>query len=119
MKIILAKPRGFCAGVDRAIICVEKTLERHGAPVYVLNDIVHNKVVVDDLRKKGAVFVKDLTDVPEGAILLFSKWSGGGESTIMAVEGRFANRRARRGGPLGIPRPVLTSVERLVDGKGG
>jgi len=58
--------------VDRAIVCVEKALERHGAPVYVLNDIVHNKAVVDELRAKGAVFVKDLNDVPPGAHLLFS-----------------------------------------------
>lgn len=72
MKILLAKPRGFCAGVDRAIICVEKALERHGSPVYVLNDIVHNKAVVDELRAKGAVFVKDLDEVPEGSHLLFS-----------------------------------------------
>lgn len=72
MKILLAKPRGFCAGVDRAIVCVEKAIERHGPPVYVLNDIVHNKAVVDELRAKGAVFVKDLDDVPEGAHLLFS-----------------------------------------------
>ena len=72
MKILLAKPRGFCAGVDRAIICVEKALERHGSPVYVLNDIVHNKAVVDELRQKGAIFVKDLHDVPKGAHLLFS-----------------------------------------------
>ena len=72
MKIILAKPRGFCAGVERAIICVEKALERYGPPVYVLNDIVHNKAVVDELKDKGAVFVKDLRDVPEGSHLLFS-----------------------------------------------
>lgn len=72
MKIVLAKPRGFCAGVERAIICVEKALERYGPPVYVLNDIVHNKAVVDELRAKGAIFVKDLADVPEGAHLLFS-----------------------------------------------
>lgn len=79
MKILLAKPRGFCAGVDRAIICVEKALERHGAPVYVLNDIVHNKAVVDELRAKGAVFVKDLNEVPEGAHLLFSAHGVGPE----------------------------------------
>lgn len=79
MKIILAKPRGFCAGVDRAIVCVEKALERHGAPVYVLNDIVHNKAVVDELREKGAVFVKDMNDVPEGAHLLFSAHGVGPE----------------------------------------
>ncbi len=72
MKIILAKPRGFCAGVERAIKCVEQALERYGAPVYVLNDIVHNSAVVDRLRAKGAVFVKDMDAVPEGAHLLFS-----------------------------------------------
>ena len=83
MKILLAKPRGFCAGVDRAIICVERALERYGAPVYVLNDIVHNKAVVNDLRDKGAVFVKQLEDVPPGSHLLFSahgvgpdRWEG-------------------------------------------
>jgi 4-hydroxy-3-methylbut-2-enyl diphosphate reductase len=79
MKIILAKPRGFCAGVDRAIICVEKALERHGAPVYVLNDIVHNKHVVDDLRQKGAIFVKGMDDVPPGSHLLFSAHGVGPE----------------------------------------
>ena len=72
MKLLLAKPRGFCAGVDRAIICVEKALERYGPPIYVLNDIVHNKAVVDELREKGALFVKDLEDVPPGSHLLFS-----------------------------------------------
>ena len=72
MHIILATPRGFCAGVERAIICVEEALERYGAPVYVLNDIVHNKAVVDDLREKGAVFVKHLDEVPPGSHLLFS-----------------------------------------------
>ena len=72
MKIILARPRGFCAGVERAIRCVEQALERYGAPVYVLNDIVHNAHVVNDLKAKGAVFVKDIQEVPEGAHLLFS-----------------------------------------------
>ncbi len=72
MRIILAKPRGFCAGVERAIKCVEQALERYGAPVYVLNDIVHNAHVVNDLKAKGAIFVKDLSDVPAGAHLLFS-----------------------------------------------
>jgi len=72
MKIVLAKPRGFCAGVERAIKCVEQALERYGRPVYVLNDIVHNKTVVNDLREKGAIFVKDLDEVPEGSHLLFS-----------------------------------------------
>ncbi len=72
MDIIVAKPRGFCAGVERAIKCVEQALERYGAPVYVLNNIVHNAHVVNELQEQGAVFVKDLDDVPEGAHLLFS-----------------------------------------------
>lgn len=72
MEIIVAKPRGFCAGVERAIKCVERALERYGAPVYVLNHIVHNAHVVNSLSEKGAVFVQDLDDVPPGAHLLFS-----------------------------------------------
>ena len=72
MKIILAKPRGFCAGVDRAILAVEKALEKYGPPVYVLNNIVHNAHVVNELRDKGAIFVKDFADVPAGSHLLFS-----------------------------------------------
>jgi 4-hydroxy-3-methylbut-2-en-1-yl diphosphate reductase len=72
MKIIVAKPRGFCAGVERAIKCVERALDAFGPPVYVLNHIVHNQHVVKTLRGKGAVFVQDLADVPEGAHLLFS-----------------------------------------------
>lgn len=72
MKIILARPRGFCAGVERAIKCVEQALEQFGAPVYVLNDIVHNAAVVNALREQGAVFVKNLDAVPEGSYLLFS-----------------------------------------------
>lgn len=72
MRIVLAKPRGFCAGVERAIKCVEQAIDRYGAPVYVLNDIVHNAHVVNDLKAKGAIFVKDLNDVPAGAHLLFS-----------------------------------------------
>ena len=79
MKIILAKPRGFCAGVERAIKCVEESLDRYGAPVYVLNDIVHNKHVVVELRDRGAVFVKELSEVPEGSRLLFSAHGVGPE----------------------------------------
>lgn len=79
MKILLATPRGFCAGVERAIVCVERALERYGAPVYVLNDIVHNKAVVDELREKGAIFVKHMEEVPEGAHLLFSAHGVGPE----------------------------------------
>jgi 4-hydroxy-3-methylbut-2-enyl diphosphate reductase len=72
MKVILAQPRGFCAGVVRAIDIVELALQRFGAPVYVHHEIVHNRHVVDDLRHKGAIFVDDLEDVPEGANAIFS-----------------------------------------------
>ena len=71
-KLILAAPRGFCAGVDRAIRMVEVALEKYGAPVYVRHQIVHNKRVVDDLAAKGAVFVKELDEVPTGAPVIFS-----------------------------------------------
>ncbi len=71
-EILLANPRGFCAGVERAIGIVERALELHGAPVYVRHEIVHNRSVVDDLRKKGAVFIENLTDVPTGSTLIFS-----------------------------------------------
>jgi 4-hydroxy-3-methylbut-2-enyl diphosphate reductase len=72
MRVILAQPRGFCAGVVRAIEIVERALERHGAPVYVRHEIVHNKAVVDGLRTKGAVFVEDLDEVPPHAVTIFS-----------------------------------------------
>ncbi len=72
MQVLLANPRGFCAGVDRAIEIVERALEIHGAPIYVRHEVVHNKYVVNDLRAKGAVFVEDLAEVPVGATLVFS-----------------------------------------------
>ncbi|HXK25519.1 MAG TPA: 4-hydroxy-3-methylbut-2-enyl diphosphate reductase [Myxococcota bacterium] len=72
MEIVLASPRGFCAGVDRAIEIVEQALQRFGAPVYVRHEIVHNRHVVEDLRAKGAIFVEDPADAPEGALLVFS-----------------------------------------------
>jgi 4-hydroxy-3-methylbut-2-enyl diphosphate reductase len=72
MRIILASPRGFCAGVDRAIDVVELALQRFGAPVYVRHEIVHNRHVVEDLRAKGAIFVEDPLDVPEGSLLVYS-----------------------------------------------
>ena len=72
MQVLLAKPRGFCAGVDRAIEIVERALQIHGAPIYVRHEVVHNKFVVGDLRAKGAVFVEDLSEVPAGSTLIFS-----------------------------------------------
>jgi 4-hydroxy-3-methylbut-2-enyl diphosphate reductase len=72
MELLLANPRGFCAGVDRAIEIVERALVLHGAPIYVRHEVVHNQFVVDGLRKKGAVFIEDLADVPSGSILVFS-----------------------------------------------
>jgi 4-hydroxy-3-methylbut-2-enyl diphosphate reductase len=72
MDVVLANPRGFCAGVERAIEIVERALELHGAPIYVRHEIVHNTCVVQDLRAKGAVFVEELDEVPPGAIVIFS-----------------------------------------------
>ncbi|NNL67723.1 MAG: 4-hydroxy-3-methylbut-2-enyl diphosphate reductase [Myxococcales bacterium] len=72
MEVILASPRGFCAGVDRAIEIVELALERFGPPVYVRHEIVHNRHVVESLRAKGAIFIEDPADAPEGALLVFS-----------------------------------------------
>ena len=70
--ILLANPRGFCAGVDRAISIVERALEEYGAPIYVRDEVVDNKFVVDDLRNKGAIFIEELSDVPEGSTLIYS-----------------------------------------------
>lgn len=71
-KIILATPRGFCAGVDRAIAIVERSLDKYGAPIYVRHEVVHNKYVVDNLKSRGAVFIENIDDVPEGSILIYS-----------------------------------------------
>jgi 4-hydroxy-3-methylbut-2-enyl diphosphate reductase len=72
VDVLLANPRGFCAGVERAIEIVERALEQYGPPIYVRHEIVHNKYVVDDLRAKGAVFVEELSEVPPGATVIFS-----------------------------------------------
>ena len=72
MQVFLAKPRGFCAGVDRAIEIVERALAQHGAPIYVRHEVVHNKFVVEDLKAKGAIFVEELDDVPTGSTVIFS-----------------------------------------------
>lgn len=72
MQILLANPRGFCAGVDRAISIVENALEIYGAPIYVRHEVVHNRYVVDSLRERGAIFIEEISEVPDGTILIFS-----------------------------------------------
>jgi 4-hydroxy-3-methylbut-2-en-1-yl diphosphate reductase len=72
LRVLIAAPRGFCAGVDRAIEIVERALNLYGAPVYVRHEIVHNRYVVDGLRSRGAVFVEELDEVPDGAPVIFS-----------------------------------------------
>jgi 4-hydroxy-3-methylbut-2-enyl diphosphate reductase len=102
MRVILAQPRGFCAGVVRAIDIVERSLERHGAPVYVRHEIVHNKAVVDSLKHKGAVFVEELGDVPTRAVTIFSA-----HGVSQAVE---ANAAARGLHVLNATCPLVTKV---------
>ena len=87
MQILLAKPRGFCAGVDRAIEIVERALEQYGAPIYVRHEIVHNKFVVENLKAKGAVFVEDLNEVPPGSTVIFSA-HGVSQAVRRDAEGR-------------------------------
>ena len=72
MKIYLANPRGFCAGVDRAIEIVERAIEKHGPPIYVRHEVVHNKYVVNNLKNKGAIFVDEISEVPNGSVVIFS-----------------------------------------------
>ncbi|UCE31436.1 MAG: 4-hydroxy-3-methylbut-2-enyl diphosphate reductase [Burkholderiales bacterium] len=90
MRVLLAQPRGFCAGVDRAIEIVERALEVHGAPIYVRHEIVHNEYVVRTLRDKGAIFVKELSEVPDGATVIFSA-----HGVSRAVHSEGARRRLR------------------------
>ena len=102
MRIQLASPRGFCAGVDRAIEIVELCLERYGPPVYVRHEIVHNRHVVEDLRAKGALFVDDPGDAPEGSLLVFSA-----HGVSPAVRERAASRRLR---VIDATCPLVTKV---------
>jgi 4-hydroxy-3-methylbut-2-enyl diphosphate reductase len=90
-RVLLAAPRGYCAGVDRAVIAVEKALEQYGAPIYVRKEIVHNKYVVQTLQKKGAVFVDETEEVPEGNIVVFSAHGVAPEVHDEAAAGRLAS----------------------------
>jgi 4-hydroxy-3-methylbut-2-enyl diphosphate reductase len=87
MEVLLANPRGFCAGVERAIAIVERALATHGAPIYVRHEIVHNKFVVEDLRGKGAVFVEELAEIPAGATVVFSA-HGVAKAVVREAEAR-------------------------------
>ncbi len=107
MNIILANPRGFCAGVDRAIGIVERALELYGAPVYVRHEVVHNKYVVDGLRDKGAVFVDELDQVPDGSVVIFSA-----HGVSKAVREEAARRRLR---VFDAICPLVTKVHMEVD----
>src|SRR6266480_4856085 len=104
-KLLLAAPRGYCAGVDRAVQSVEHALELHGAPVYVRKEIVHNKHVVEQLRERGAIFVEELDDsIPEGAVTVFSAH---GVSPAVHAD---AERRALR--TIDATCPLVTKVHR-------
>ena len=72
MKVLLANPRGFCAGVERAIEIVERAIDKHGSPIYVRHEVVHNRFVVENLKKKGAIFVDEIDQIPQGSIVIFS-----------------------------------------------
>ena len=101
-ELVLSKPRGFCAGVDRAIEVVERALDIYETPIYVRKEIVHNKHVVEDLKKKGAVFVEELEEVPEGAIAIFSAH---GIAPSVVEEARRRNLKA-----LDATCPLVTKV---------
>lgn len=104
--ITLANPRGFCAGVDRAISIVERALEEFGAPIYVRHEVVHNKFVVDDLRNKGAIFIENLADVPQGATLIYSA-----HGVSKAVQAEAAERGFR---VFDATCPLVTKVHKEV-----
>ena len=105
-KVLLASPRGYCAGVDRAVIAVEKALEHHGAPVYVRKEIVHNKHVVSSLEKRGAIFVDEVDQAPEGSVLVFSA-HGVSPAVVAAAAARNLNT-------IDATCPLVTKVHREV-----
>ena len=90
IPVLLANPRGFCAGVHRAIEIVERALERFGSPIYVRHEVVHNRFVVDNLKAKGAVFIEELSEVPSGATVIFSAH---GVSLAVRAEARSGGSR--------------------------
>jgi len=104
--VLLASPRGYCAGVDRAVIAVEKALDHYGAPVYIRKEIVHNKHVVQSLEKRGAIFVDELNEVPEGSVLVFSAH---GVSPMVV-----ADAEARNLNTIDATCPLVTKVHREV-----
>jgi 4-hydroxy-3-methylbut-2-enyl diphosphate reductase len=105
-KVLLAAPRGYCAGVDRAVIAVEKALDHYGSPVYVRKQIVHNKHVVSSLEKRGAIFVNEVDEVPEGSVLVFSA-HGVSPAVVAAAEARNLNT-------IDATCPLVTKVHREV-----
>ena len=105
-KVLLASPRGYCAGVDRAVIAVEKALDHYGAPVYVRKQIVHNKHVVSSLEKRGAIFVDEVDEVPTGSVLVFSA-HGVSPAVVAAAEARGLNT-------IDATCPLVTKVHREV-----
>ncbi|MFM6980189.1 MAG: 4-hydroxy-3-methylbut-2-enyl diphosphate reductase, partial [Micrococcales bacterium] len=105
-RVLLASPRGYCAGVDRAVIAVEKALEHYGAPIYVRKEIVHNKHVVTSLQKRGAIFVDEVDEAPEGSILVFSA-HGVSPAVVKAAEDRGLQT-------IDATCPLVTKVHREV-----
>ena len=105
-RVLLASPRGYCAGVDRAVIAVEKALDHYGAPIYVRKQIVHNKHVVASLEKRGAIFVDEVDEVPKGSILVFSA-HGVSPAVVAAAEARGLNT-------IDATCPLVTKVHREV-----
>src|SRR3546814_20194518 len=97
MDIVLANPRGFCAGVDRAIEIAKRALDTLGAPIYVRHEVVHNRYVVDELKHRGAVFVEELAEVPDGATVLFSA-HGVSQAVRAAADRRRLKGVERQGG---------------------
>ncbi|EME63926.1 4-hydroxy-3-methylbut-2-enyl diphosphate reductase [Amycolatopsis decaplanina] len=106
-RVLLAKPRGYCAGVDRAVIAVEKALELYGAPVYVRKEIVHNRHVVETLRERGVIFVDETSEVPEGELVVFSA-----HGVSPAVHAEAAERNLRT---IDATCPLVTKVHKEVN----